>query len=84
MTTVDRETYAWLQVHGDREPSVDGTWFVVPVATLLAKGIGYVEVHFDDDAEVPNAIRLTPKEETLPMCPSCEIRHGLPIHYDAG
>lgn len=62
MTTVDREARAWLQSHGDPEPSVDGTWFVVPVAALIAEGIGYVEVHFDVDAETPNAIRLTPKE----------------------
>lgn len=22
--------------------------------------------------------------DDLPLCPACEIRHGLPLHYDGG
>lgn len=40
------------------EPSTSGSWYVVPLASLVAEGFDVVEVHIADDADTPDMIRL--------------------------
>ena len=40
------------------EPSVDGDWYVVDLRSLLAEGYTHIQIHFDRDADDPNAAGL--------------------------
>lgn len=44
------------------EPSVDGEWFVLDLLDLAGRGFRYLEIHFDDDAQTPNAVTLTKED----------------------
>ena len=44
------------------EPSTEGSWYTVRLADLIERGNEYIEIHWADDAENPNGVRLLDKE----------------------
>jgi hypothetical protein len=60
MTDATRELL-WRYVE-QPEPSTEGSWFAVPLEELIKSGFQYVEIHFPDDSDTPNAVRLLDEE----------------------
>lgn len=47
----------------NKEPSTEGTWYVMDLEDLKARGVRYIEIHFpdrpDDDTPTdPNVVRF--------------------------
>jgi hypothetical protein len=47
----------------NKEPSTEGTWYLVDLEDLRAQGVRYVEIHFpdradDDEPTDPNMVRF--------------------------
>lgn len=57
------------------EPSVDGDWYVLAIRDLTALGYTHIQVHFDHDANEPNAAGLIKDAGVFPDDPE-DCDHG--------
>lgn len=58
-------TRDWLGTQVEQgEPTDTGQWFVLDMEFLAEQGFRYLEVHYDDDSDDPNAVMLTKEDES--------------------